>query len=107
MSIRCTQQGRTLRAQVSGELDHHRARETMQTLELAIAQARPTALLLDLSGLTFTDSSGIAVLLRARRQMTEIRGTLRVLHTPEQALRVFRAAGLERLIPFETEGEDT
>ena len=60
MSIRCTQQGRTLRAQVWGELDHHRARETMQTLELAVAQARPTALLLDLSGLTFTDSSGIA-----------------------------------------------
>ena len=101
MSIRCTQQGRTLRVQVWGELDHHRARETMQTLELAVAQARPTTLLLDLSGLTFTDSSGIAVLLRAHRRMGQVRGAMRVINTPGQAEKVFRAAGLQRIIRFE------
>lgn len=47
------------------------------------------------------DSSGIAVLLRASRRMSELEGTMEVVHVPEQASKVLRAAGLDRLIKFE------
>ena len=56
---------------------------------------------MDLGGLTFTDSSGIAVLLRAQRRMGQLQGAVRVVNTPAQAERVFQAAGLGRLIRFE------
>ena len=56
---------------------------------------------LDLSGLTFTDSSGIAVILRTYRRMSQLRGGMTVVHAPDQARRVFRAAGLEKLVRFE------
>ena len=63
--------------------------------------ARPRTLILDLGGLSFTDSSGIAVLLRAWRHMEQLGGSMKVVRTPGQADKVFRAAGLQRLIPFE------
>ena len=57
--------------------------------------------MLDLSGVTFMDSSGIAVLLRAQRQMGQHGGTLRAANIPAQARRVLDAAGVGRLIPFD------
>ena len=73
----------------------------MEELDRRIDQARPRELTLDLSGLTFTDSSGIAVLLRTYRRMAQSQGSMRVVNTPAQAGKVFKAAGLERIIRFE------
>ena len=101
MAVICNEEGRVLTAAISGELDHHRAKAIMEELERRIDTAMPRELHLDLSGLTFTDSSGIAVLLRTFRHMGAVRGSMRVLHTPPQADKVFRAAGLQRIIPFE------
>ena len=101
MPVTCREDKRHLMAQVAGELDHHGAKSVMEELDRRIDQAQPRELTLDLSGLTFTDSSGIAVLLRAHRRMGQIRGSMRVVNTPDQAARVFRAAGLERIIRFD------
>lgn len=101
MRVICTQENRILTAAVSGELDHHGAKTVMEELERRIDAALPRALTLDLTGLTFTDSSGIAVLLRTWRHMSRLGGTMKVIGTPRQADKVFRAAGLQRLIPFE------
>lgn len=101
MPVTCKEDKRQLTALVAGELDHHGAKAVMEELDRRIDQAQPRELTLDLSGLTFTDSSGIAVLLRAQRRMGQVRGSMKVVNTPAQADRVFRAAGLERLIRFE------
>ena len=101
MPVTCREDKRQLTALVAGELDHHEARNVMEELDRRIDLAQPRELTLDLSGLTFADSSGIAVLLRAHRRMGQVRGAMKVVNTPDQAGRVFRAAGLERLIRFE------
>ena len=101
MPVTCKEDKHCLTALVDGELDHHGAKAVMEELDRRIDQAQPRQLTLDLSGLSFTDSSGIAVLLRAQRRMGQVRGSMRVINTPAQAGRVFRAAGLERLIRFE------
>ena len=101
MPVTCKEEKRCLTALVAGELDHHGAKSVMAELDRRIDQAQPKELTLDLRGLSFTDSSGIAVLLRAHRRMGQVQGSMRVINTPDQAGRVFRAAGLERLIRFE------
>lgn len=101
MAVTCTEEGRHLTAAIGGELDHHRAKEVMEELNRQIDAALPRTLTLDLGGLTFTDSSGIAVLLRASRRMAQIQGTMTVANTPEQARRVFDTAGLSKLIRFQ------
>jgi len=86
---------------LSGEIDHHGARAMMARLEDAVASLLPMHLTLDLSGVTFMDSSGIAVLLRAHRQVSRHGGTLRVVSIPTQARKVLDAAGVGRIINLE------
>jgi len=101
MPVTCIEEDRRLTAAVSGELDHHRAKTVMEELDARIDAAMPRELTLDLGGLTFTDSSGIAVLLRTYKHMGRVQGALRVVNTPKQAEKVFRAAGLQKMIRFE------
>ena len=101
MAVSCTAEDRSLFIALSGEVDHHRAREIMAELERHIEMGLPRRLTLDLSGVTFMDSSGIAVLLRAYKRAAELGGTVTVRNVPEQAGKVLRAAGLERLLRFE------
>ncbi len=98
MEIREKTVDRNLLLELSGELDHHAARKAMEEMEMAIDAAVPLKLVLDLGGVTFMDSSGIALLLRARRRMEALGGNLMVCHVPDQARRVLDAAGINRLI---------
>lgn len=101
MPITVTSRDNSLTIALSGEIDHHAARDMMSELDQAIAERLPPRLTLDLSGVTFMDSSGIAVLLRALRQMERHGGALRAAGIPAQARRVLDAAGVGRLIPFD------
>jgi len=101
MPVTCNSKERTLHANLIGEVDHHGAKEIMRELEQQIDRILPRELILNCSGVTFMDSSGIAVLLRTRQRMESCGGTLRVLDVPAQASKVLRAANLQKIIPFE------
>ena len=86
---------------IRGEVDHHSARTIMENIDQTISSQLPMKLVLDLSSVTFMDSSGIAVLLRALRQMNQLGGNLRVTGIPPQPRKVLDAAGIGRLITLE------
>ncbi len=73
-------------------------RTALREMEEALDAALPRKLVLDLSGVTFMDSSGIAVILRARQKMQLLDGGLLVRGVPPQARRVLEAAGVNRLV---------
>lgn len=98
MPVTVTRDHRDMTAYLSGEIDHHGAREIMNALDREIDRALPLRLMLDLSGVTFMDSSGIAVLLRAWRRMNELEGSVSVTHIPAQPRRVLDAAGVGRIM---------
>ncbi len=100
MPVKCTEQGRTLTARLVGEIDHHAAKEIMSELAEQIDAALPEHLILELSQVTFMDSSGIAVLLNVWRRMGQLEGTVEVRKVPPQAKKVLQAAGLDRLLKF-------
>ncbi len=81
-----------------GELDHHAAREMMDKIDQAIEKDLPTRAILDMSGVSFMDSSGIAVVMRAKRRMDAMGGTLTVVNIPHQAAKVLEAAGMSRYV---------
>ena len=83
---------------LSGELDHHGAKGLMDRLDALMEQNLPVKTILDLEGLTFMDSSGIAVILRAKRRMEALGGNLIVVNIPKQAARVIDTAGLSRYV---------
>ena len=101
MAVTGACEGRALRLAVSGEVDHHRAGELMSDIDRYIDTCLPSRLTLDLSGVTFMDSSGIAIVLRCYRRLGDLGGALAIQGVPPQAAKVLRTAGLGRLIPFE------
>ena len=98
MSVSVRSHGGETAVALSGEIDHHSARAMTERLDGIIADRLPMRLVLDLSGVTFMDSSGIAVLLRAHRQVSRHGGTLEVRAIPAQPRRVLDAAGVGRII---------
>ena len=100
MAVNCVARERILTVRLSGEVDHHAAKQIMETLDSRIDRELPRSLRIDMSGVTFMDSSGIAVLLRAYRRMAAMEGSMQVMGVPRQAARVLRTAGLHRIIQF-------
>ena len=98
LEIEATSADRNLLLEMKGELDHHGARNALRELELSIDAALPKKLVLDLAGVTFMDSSGIALILRAQQRMQLLDGSLLVRNVPQQARRVLDAAGIGRLV---------
>ena len=98
MDITYERKDRKLWVSLAGELDHHAAKLTMGKLDQLIDTVMPLDLLLDFSGISFMDSSGIAIVMRAYRRMQSYGGTLAVTDAPPQAKRVLLAANVQRLI---------
>lgn len=98
MEVYSKTNGRELTLTLKGELDHHGAREAMTQIGHALDAALPLQLTLNFSGVSFMDSSGIAVVLRTQKRMSTLGGTLTVGCIPAQAKKVFDAAGVSRLI---------
>ena len=82
---------------LTGELDHHAARQLRQQVDLAVERTRPQRLRLDFSDVSFMDSSGIGLVM-GRYKLLEGTGAvleLRGLSSPVK--RVMRLAGLDRI----------
>ena len=97
MEVLTRTNGREMTLAISGELDHHGAHGAMQQIDHALDAALPLSLTMDLSGVSFMDSSGIAVVLR----MAALGGNLIVTGVPAQARKVFDAAGVPRLVTMQ------
>ena len=83
---------------LDGELDHHAARAAVRAIEENIDEHLPAGLILDLARLSFMDSSGIAVIIKAFKRMNELGGGVCVENVQKQPIKVLDAAGVGRLI---------
>lgn len=100
MALTFTQDKGTLTAHLSGDIDHQVARGLMLALDREVAARCPGRLTVDMGGVSFMDSSGIAVLLRGWKRMGAAGGHMTVTAVPPQAGKVFAAAGLDKIIPM-------
>ena len=101
MEIEATSTDRNLLLEMKGELDHHGAKGLLTCLEQEIQRSLPLVLVLDFSGVTFMDSSGIAVALRGWQRMRELGGSVTLRHVAQQPRKVFEAAGVGRMMTID------
>ena len=83
---------------LTGEIDHHCAKSYIQAIAAKIEAYTPRLCVLDFEEVSFVDSSGIAVVINALRNMTQIEGELRLEGIGNQPMRVFRASGIDKLV---------
>ncbi len=83
---------------LTGEIDHHCAKSYIQAIAAKIEAYTPELCILDFGEVSFVDSSGIAVVINALRNMTQIEGRLVLVGIGNQPMRVFRASGIDKLV---------
>jgi anti-anti-sigma factor len=81
-----------------GEIDHAVTNELTEALLSFGSVARPRTVV-DLSGVTFMDSSGINVLIAAHQAMSDAQGWLRIAGAQDSVLRVLQLVGLDQVMP--------
>jgi anti-sigma B factor antagonist len=96
---------RAIRLTVSGELDYTSAPRLRAALD-EVPLAPGSGLIIDLSGLTFCDSSGISVLVAAHHLANAAGSTLALAAVPPAVLKVFEITGLHHIFSIYPDPED-
>ncbi|MDD6189936.1 MAG: STAS domain-containing protein [Clostridiales bacterium] len=87
-----------LHISLSGELDHHGAKDVMASAASILDEHVPRSCVLNFREVSFMDSSGIALILNVNKKMNHIGGRLTVENVAKQPMKVIRASGIERII---------
>lgn len=95
----------TATVEIGGELDHHSLRETSMAVNRIIDTYLPKTLVLDMGGVRFMDSSGLALVIGGSRKMSELNGRVIIRNVPPQPMKVLNAAGISRFVTVEHTGK--
>lgn len=102
LAVAEVREGSTVRLHLEGELDMA-TRPQVERALLRAEDAGATVIELDLSGLTFMDSSGLHIALEARERALRKGHTLVLLEGAESVHRIFELTGTEQLFRFRKE----
>ncbi|MGN6251083.1 MAG: STAS domain-containing protein [Marmoricola sp.] len=81
---------------VAGELDIRTAPD-LRTAVMRGAAERPGVIELDLSGVSFMDSSGLGTLVSIKRDVEEAQGTLVLSAVPNKVMRILQLTRMDTL----------
>ncbi len=98
MQILTTFKNQKLTLFLRGELDHHTARDAMRKIDRLVDEYLPRDCAVDMEKLSFMDSSGIALILRTHKRLTQMGGRAWIENPSPQAQRVIDASGIDRII---------
>ena len=93
-----------LSVKLMGEIDHHSAVGVRADIDALIFEARPRKIVLDLSEISFMDSSGLGLIM-GRYALARDLGCAMALRSPSVAvMKILTLAGMERMIKIEKDG---
>ena len=84
-------------ARLSGEIDHHSARQIREKIDAEIEKTRPKKLLMDFEQVLFMDSSGVGLIMGRYKLMQIYGGKMKIIGASERIKKVISLAGIERL----------
>lgn len=84
----------TLTVALRGEIDFVNSARVGGVIRAAVARQRPSAVRVEMSGVTFLDSSGIGALVTAMNAAREVQAAYRVEHPSPMVLDQLRITGL-------------
>lgn len=100
MKIKSERKGNITEIVITGELGHHEAIEAMAKIREEIERAAMQTIVLNLSQLTFMDSSGIAVVIKAYKNAQTQGGSLKVYVEEGHKKKILLTSGLNKIIEF-------
>jgi stage II sporulation protein AA (anti-sigma F factor antagonist) len=101
MEIRCEQCNGSTVAFIRGEIDHHNARCAREGLDAIIERDRPVRFGLDLSGVSFCDSSGLGLVMGRMRKCQSVGSSMYVCNPSTEAEKILEIAGIDKILRIE------
>ena len=98
MTVTLEAQNRVVIARLSGELDSFAAPHVRKTLDQAILARAPMRLIIDLSDLTFMDSTGIGVLIGRYKLVSGYGGRVAICGANRQADKLLTLTGIRKIM---------
>lgn len=83
---------------LSGELDHHTAEQVRTQIEEELSTGLYSDLVLNLSQLTFMDSSGLGVILGRIKRISQLGGKMVLCAVHPSITRLFELSGLFKIL---------
>jgi len=99
LEIRTQLDGTTCTMTLDGEVDVYTAPRLKEEL-VSIIEGGCGHVIVDLENVAFIDSSGLGVLVGALRRARERDGSVRIVCTRENILKIFRITGLDKVFPI-------
>lgn len=99
LDVRSFRDGDVHTIALAGEMDLANAAEVERELVRA-ESTNATQIVIDLSALTFLDSTGIRLLITAHARSTDDGTRLLLIRPPARVFRVLCIAGVDELLPF-------
>jgi stage II sporulation protein AA (anti-sigma F factor antagonist) len=90
-----------LEIKLTGEIDHHSAVSVRSEIDGLIFDLRPQRVVLDLSEISFMDSSGLGLIMGRYALIKDFGGTLSLRAPTVAVMKILTLAGMERMIKIE------
>ncbi|MBR5496036.1 MAG: anti-sigma factor antagonist [Oscillospiraceae bacterium] len=97
MAVNFKMQGDIATAFLSGEIDHHSAKQMREKIDAFVEENSPKLLVLDFGEISFMDSSGIGIVMGRFKLMKSLGGAISIENASSHVSRVMKMAGLDRL----------
>ncbi len=94
MSVTIEGSGELIIAYITGDIDHHNAKEIREKIDNRLSLARPKHLIIDFKNVSFMDSSGIGLVMGRYRLMQNYKGTLEIRNVSPQTKKIMELAGI-------------
>lgn len=98
--MKITEKNRVLTVELTGEVDHHAAKTIRERTDAALIRSRPGELVLDFSGVTFMDSSGVGLVMGRCKRARALGCKTAVQGLSVRDRRMMELSGLTHLIEF-------
>ncbi len=87
-----------LKILLSGEIDHHNAKEMREAIDARVREERPEVLVLDFTNVEFMDSSGLGLIIGRYRLMNELSGRVEVAGANPRIKSILKMAGAGKYV---------
>lgn len=95
--IKIKRENKELRAELLCEIDHHTAKTVREEIDREMLSSVPERLILDFSGVTFMDSSGIGLILGRVAKAEPYGIFIEVVGLSPSLLKLVRMSGIEKI----------
>lgn len=82
---------------LSGDIDHHSAKDMREEIDRIICEKMPRSLILDFSKVIFMDSSGIGLVIGRFKTIQDFNGSITVQNPPSHIRKVMKLAGIDKI----------